>query len=110
MVRRYRQVSISGIVISILVLINAIIIKAAFTEDEKFYWALLVSIPLLLIAIRDVLQKKHAIIRNFPLIGHLRYLFESIRPEIRQYFFESDLDGKPLQPAATFHCISAGKE
>jgi glutamate synthase domain-containing protein 2 len=52
--------------------------------------------PLLLIGIGDVRQKKHAIIRNFPVFGHLRYFFESIRPELRQYFFESDLDGKPF--------------
>ncbi|HYK57712.1 MAG TPA: FMN-binding glutamate synthase family protein, partial [Flavisolibacter sp.] len=46
--------------------------------------------------LKDRLQKKHAIVRNYPIIGHLRYFFESIRPELRQYFFESDLDGKPF--------------
>jgi hypothetical protein len=43
---------------------------------------LIISLPLLVIAIRDILQKKHALISNFPLIGHLRYLLESIRPEL----------------------------
>ena len=47
-------------------------------------------------AIFNVHQKNYALLRNFPLIGYLRYFFESIRPEIRQYFFESDLDGKPF--------------
>src|SRR5688572_11790633 len=51
---------------------------------------------MLLIAVRYSVQQTHAIIRNYPVIGHLRYFFESIRPEIRQYFFESDLDGKPF--------------
>jgi len=44
----------------------------------------------------DRFQKKHAVLRNYPIIGRLRFLFESIRPELRQYFFESDLDGKPF--------------
>ena len=55
-----------------------------------------ITLPLLLLAILNIRQKKHAILRNFPVIGYLRYFFESIRPEIRQYFFESDLDGKPF--------------
>ena len=36
-------------------------------------------------ALADVLQKKHAIIHNFPIIGHLRYWLETIGPELRQY-------------------------
>jgi glutamate synthase domain-containing protein 2 len=60
------------------------------------YWGLLITAPLLLVALHDIRQRKHAIIRNYPVIGHLRYFLESIRSEIRQYFFESDLDGKPF--------------
>ena len=41
-------------------------------------------------------QSKKTIRRNFPLVGRLRYLLESIGPELRQYFFENDLDGKPF--------------
>ena len=44
----------------------------------------------------NVLQAKHSILRNYPIVGYLRYFFESFRPELRQYFFESDLDGKPF--------------
>ncbi|MCB0327027.1 MAG: FMN-binding glutamate synthase family protein [Bdellovibrionales bacterium] len=44
----------------------------------------------------DVFQKKHTILRNFPIVGHVRYLFEKIRPEISQYFIESNTDGKPF--------------
>ena len=44
----------------------------------------------------NIRQKKHALLRNYPVIGYFRYFFESIRPEIRQYFFESDIDGKPF--------------
>lgn len=54
------------------------------------------SLPLIAIGIRDVWQTRHAIQRNFPVIGHLRFLMESIRPEINQYFVESDMDGTPF--------------
>lgn len=59
---------------------------------------LLLFIPLTVLAIvvYDTFQNKHALRKNYPLIGRLRYLFESIRPEIRQYFFEGELDGKPF--------------
>jgi glutamate synthase domain-containing protein 2 len=51
---------------------------------------------LLMVGVRDLLQKKHTILRNFPIIGHFRYLLESIRPEIQQYFVESDTNGAPV--------------
>lgn len=44
----------------------------------------------------DIIQKKHSILRNFPVIGHMRYLLEMIAPELHQYFVESDTDGKPI--------------
>lgn len=48
------------------------------------------------VAAHDVTQKKHSIIRNFPVLGWARFGFELIRPEIRQYFFESNRDGRPF--------------
>ncbi|MFV8756392.1 FMN-binding glutamate synthase family protein [Nannocystaceae bacterium ST9] len=52
--------------------------------------------PLFVLGIVDQVQRKHAIRRNFPVIGHGRYLLEAIRPEINQYFIESNTDGKPF--------------
>jgi glutamate synthase domain-containing protein 2 len=48
------------------------------------------------LGVRDVLQTRHAILRNYPIAAHLRFLFEDIRPEMRQYFFEADKDGAPF--------------
>jgi glutamate synthase domain-containing protein 2 len=48
------------------------------------------------LGIRDVVQTKHAILRNYPITAHLRFLLENIRPEMRQYFFEADKDGSPF--------------
>ena len=47
----------------------------------------------------DVRQTRHAILRNYPVIGHLRFMLEFIRPEIRQYFIESDNEGNPFSRA-----------
>lgn len=59
-------------------------------------WSFVVIGPLFLLGVRDALQRKHAVLRNFPLIGHFRYLLEMIRPEINQYFIESNTDGAPF--------------
>jgi glutamate synthase domain-containing protein 2 len=48
------------------------------------------------VGIHDFFQTKHAILRNYPIMAHLRFIFEEIRPEMRQYFFEGDKDGMPF--------------
>lgn len=57
---------------------------------------LLIFLPLIVMGFYDMYQSKKSIRRNFPLLGRMRYLLESIGPEIRQYFIEKDLDGKPF--------------
>jgi glutamate synthase domain-containing protein 2 len=47
----------------------------------------------------DLQQTRHAILRNYPVIGHLRFMLETIRPEIRQYFLESETDAAPFSRA-----------
>ncbi len=49
--------------------------------------------------VHDLRQSRHAILRNYPVIGHLRFLLEFIRPEIRQYFIESDSEAAPFSRA-----------
>ena len=49
------------------------------------WWVLAVLlVALLVLAVWDMTQKRHAILRNYPVLGHMRYLLESIRPEIQQ--------------------------
>ena len=57
---------------------------------------LLVSASFVVLGIRDLLQTRHTILRNYPIAGHIRFLLEAIRPELRQYFFEGDTDGMPF--------------
>jgi glutamate synthase domain-containing protein 2 len=59
----------------------------------------IVAGTLSIVGIGDLLQTKRAILRNYPIIGHLRFLFEFIRPEIRQYFIEGDTEEKPFSRA-----------
>ncbi|HWJ30345.1 MAG TPA: FMN-binding glutamate synthase family protein [Flavisolibacter sp.] len=96
MKRIFGNISFRAIVLVILILLNSFVICIALADDSNAYWWLLLLAPLLILAIHDIRQKQHAIIRNYPLVGHLRYLSEAIRPELRQYFFESDLDGRPF--------------
>ena len=51
---------------------------------------------LTVIGIRDLTQDRHSILRNYPILAHLRFIFEKIRPEMRQYFFEGEKDGTPF--------------
>lgn len=67
----------------------------------SYFWlptafALLLFGPLIIIGFKDAYQTKRAILRNFPVIGHARFLMEAIRPEIQQYFIESDVGGSPV--------------
>ncbi|MFL6132778.1 MAG: FMN-binding glutamate synthase family protein, partial [Nocardioidaceae bacterium] len=48
------------------------------------------------VAAYDLLQKKHALLRNFPLIGHGRYLLESVGPELRQYIVTGNDEERPF--------------
>ncbi|MEC9342813.1 MAG: FMN-binding glutamate synthase family protein, partial [Pseudomonadota bacterium] len=61
-----------------------------------FGLALLVFVALACLGIYDLVQTHHSILRNYPVIGHMRFIFEGIRPEIRQYIIESDQDEEPF--------------
>ncbi len=50
---------------------------------------------LLCLAVYDLVQRRHSILRNYPLAGHMRFLLEAIRPEMQQYFIERNYDGRP---------------
>lgn len=61
-----------------------------------FAWSFLLLGPAFLIGLVDAFQEQRAVRRNFPLVGNLRYFFEAIRPEISQYFIETNTDGTPF--------------
>ncbi|MGJ1204008.1 FMN-binding glutamate synthase family protein [Sphingobacterium lactis] len=87
---------VRNLILGIMVVINLIIISFGLIFTPRWFWLLLIPFPLLIIALYHSFQNSHAILRNYPLVGYFRYFFESIRPELRQYFWESDTDGRPF--------------
>jgi glutamate synthase domain-containing protein 2 len=77
-------------------LLSGLTVALALLVNPKAVWAFAYFGPLILIGIVDMLQTKHSIRRNFPVIGHGRYLFEKLRPEIQQYYVESNTEGRPF--------------
>ena len=79
-------------------------ILAAFAQIlawQVILWiASAAMLALFAVGIRDLIQTRHSILRNYPVIGHIRWLFEGIRPEIRQYLIESDEDEEPFSREA----------
>ncbi|MGE0627947.1 MAG: FMN-binding glutamate synthase family protein [Hyphomicrobiaceae bacterium] len=75
---------------------------AWFTYRNWPHLSAILSVPLAiaaslaLLGTHDILQKRHSILRNYPIAAHLRFLLEQIRPEMRQYFFEGEKDGTPF--------------
>lgn len=61
-----------------------------------FNWLMVVVVPLIFLGVFDILQTQHTLRRIYPVIGWIRYIFEKIRPEIQQYFVESETNGMPV--------------
>src|SRR3982075_4038403 len=87
------------IVLTICAVVTALLLGIGIVDRKVLD---LVLIPILIfggltaLGIRDLLQQNHAVLRNYPISAHLRFLLEEIRPEMRQYFFESEKDGMPF--------------
>ena len=89
------------IVLTICAVVTMLLLSIGIIDQDLKVWEL-VAIPILIfgsltaIGIRDLTQKNHAVLRNYPISAHIRFLLEEIRPEMRQYFFESEKDGMPF--------------
>lgn len=83
---------------SIFLLVVLLVPASLFLALSKDWGWLLFAVVAALVAlgVHDLLQTRHAILRNYPLLGHLRYLLEEIRPEIRQYLIEGDREKIPF--------------
>ena len=68
----------------------------AWQGDGPGWWLVAVSGGLSAVGVADLLQTRRALRRNYPILAHFRFFFESIRPEIRQYFLESDQEAAPF--------------
>ncbi|MBY0411591.1 MAG: FMN-binding glutamate synthase family protein [Burkholderiaceae bacterium] len=61
--------------------------------------AMLLLGALVALGVHDLQQSRHAVLRNYPVIGHIRFMLEYVRPEVRQYFIESDSEAAPFSRA-----------
>src|SRR6516165_2783590 len=87
------------VVYSLCILATAVLLVTVLVYPPAFDVAALplaASVGLAALGTYDVFQARHALRRNYPIAAHLRFLFEAMRPEMRQYFFESDKDGTPF--------------
>ena len=82
-----------------LCLLGLMYALAALFFGSGGVWLAVLFGALVAFGVYDLLQKKHAILRNYPVIGNLRFALEHIRPEIRQYFVEGDTDAAPFSRA-----------
>lgn len=83
-----------GIMASLL--LGLVFLVALFEHVPAGLFVLGIVSLLILVGIYDICQRKHAILRNFPVIGHMRYILEFIRPEIQQYFIATNQSGRPF--------------
>lgn len=67
-----------------------------FYLNPNYYVLLAICLIFIIMGYYDMFQKKHTIMRNYPVFGRLRYVMEELRPKMYQYFIESDIDGRPF--------------
>lgn len=80
---------------SVAVLLVASVLLAVLVHPA--WWVLAgIALALTAVAVYDVVQRRHSILRNYPILAHARFAMESIRPEIQQYFIERNHDGRPF--------------
>ncbi|WP_029003997.1 FMN-binding glutamate synthase family protein [Azorhizobium doebereinerae] len=67
----------------------------SFAGSPAWIWLFCAAMPLVAIGVFDMVQQQHSLLRNYPLIGTMRWLFEDLRPYLRQYIVEGDQEGRP---------------
>jgi glutamate synthase domain-containing protein 2 len=80
----------------VLIAVTPLSALLALGVDPGWWIGFAIVAPLALLGVRDFFQPGHTLLRNYPVIAHFRWLFEAIRPEIRQYLLESDTDASPF--------------
>lgn len=80
-----------------LTLLAAVAAAVAAVAASPWWWVATVPLAALgLLGLYDLSQRRHSVLRNYPVLGHARFLLEKIRPELQQYFIERNFDGRPF--------------
>jgi glutamate synthase domain-containing protein 2 len=85
----------SALALSILLFVLGVLVAALSGSIGWVIVAVLLAVPAA-VGVWDVIQRRHSILRNYPILGHMRFMLEAIRPELQQYFIERNYDGRPF--------------
>jgi glutamate synthase domain-containing protein 2 len=77
------------------VLTALVVVLAILTGAVAWVVVAVVLAAVVALGVHDLAQHRHSILRNYPLLGHMRFLLEKVRPELQQYFVERNFDGRP---------------
>jgi glutamate synthase domain-containing protein 2 len=78
------------------IVMTAVLAALGAFVDTWWWIGAAVLVPVAVLGVYDYVQTSHTVTRNFPVVGHLRYLLEDLGPELHQYIVESDVDGRPF--------------
>ena len=81
----------------LLSLIAAAASAIAVSTQSAWAWGIVIALPLAALGTWDLLQPQHTLLRNYPIVGRLRWLLEAIRPQVQQYFINDDLAGRSTE-------------
>ena len=81
---------------ALVVLLTAVSAALGFAVSAAYFWALVALGPLTLLGLWNLLQRDHTLMRLYPISAHVRWVFEWLRPYMRQYVLESDREGRPF--------------
>lgn len=84
------------VLFQVSVVLTIVFLALGFLYSFHFWWPLIVFMPLALLGLYDYSQTKHSLLRNFPILGRMRYFLEAFGAPIHQYFIESNQDGRPF--------------
>lgn len=88
---------VTRIGIIVLALAAALAATAAAIGLSAYWWFAVLPLAFLGgLGVWDLVQRRHSVLRNYPVLGHARFLLERIRPELQQYFIERNYDGRPF--------------
>jgi glutamate synthase domain-containing protein 2 len=82
--------------VAFLIVVAGALLGLALVGPWGWWIPAAVIAALAAVGIYDLLQRKHSVLRNYPILGHMRFLLEALRPEIQQYFIEPNFDGRPF--------------
>lgn len=80
----------------LVLVLTAAVVLLGVLADPWWFVALAVLVPAAAVGVWDLVQQRHSILRNFPILGHFRFLIEGVGAELHQYLVESNTDGRPF--------------